>query len=505
MSCAWVASLSVPTLDWRVIFVTIAVLFLTLRRKKQPIPEGKVLPPGPKGWPIIGHLPNRAKVFDYRKCMELAKEYGSVFSLHMGIKNVVILNDLESIRDILTRKEMLYRSENALVNQTRFKGISTLNGEAWRENRTFCLQVLRDLGYGKKPMEEHMREEVEELIEKITEAKGAPMILDNLLQPSVSNNITALVFGRRFPYEHPTRKFLDDRNHKLSREFESGTHYVFLPQLIFKISNLLPRAGSRRVKEIFEDMGNFIRKEMESHMSTLDETSNRDFIDGYLKKMKDHQYNPDSKFREVNLTGNAMAFFGAGTHTVKAMAIWNLFICANNVETIQRKIQEEIDRVTGGERAPRWEDQSKMPFTVATLWEMYRWRAISPLSLPREASEDIVYKDYFIPKGSIVIPNIGAIHMSTSHWESPGKFMPERFLRDDGTGLKPKPDCLIPFSIGKRMCPGEILATVEVFVYVTALLQKFTVLPQEGSRVSLESSSTALNFPRPQKLRFLRR
>lgn len=505
MSWSSVASLFARPLEWRLFFVSLAVLVFTLWRKRTRVPTGKKLPPGPPGWPIIGHLHNRAKMFDYRKCIELSKVYGPLFRLHMGVKDVIILNDLEAIKDILTRKEMLYRSENALVNQTRFKGISTLNGKAWRENRGFCLQVLRDLGYGKKPMEEHMREETEELIEKVMQVNGAPMIMDPLLQPSVSNNITALVFGRRFPYEHPTRKFLDDRNHKLSKEFETGTHYVFFPQWLFKLSNLLPSSGSRRVKAIFEDMGNFIRKEMESHMSTLEETSNRDFIDGYLKKMKEYQYDTDSKFQEVNLTGNAMAFFGAGTHTVKAMVVWHLLNCADKVDTVQKKIQDEIDHVTGGERAPRWEDQTKMPFTVATLWEMYRWRAISPLSLPREASEDVIYKEYFIPKGSVVIPNIGAIHMSQAYWKSPEKFMPERFLREDGNGLKPKPECLIPFSIGKRMCPGEILATVEIFIYLTALLQKFTVLPAEGSSVSLVSTSTALNFPRPQKLRFLPR
>lgn len=493
------------SLDWRFLSACFAAFAFIIWRKRLNIPEGKRLPPGPKGIPLIGHLLNRKEVFHQKRCMQLARVYGPVIRFKMGFKDVIVLNDFESIKEILSRKELLFRSENAVANQTIYKGVATLNGDAWRENRQFCLHVLRDLGFGKKSMEEHIMEEAEYLVAKIAELKGSPLGIETYFAPSVSNNITALVFGRRFPFEDHRRKFLDERNQRLSKLFEAGSRFTFLPRWLFTFTNFLPNATSRIIKEIFDEMVGFIRGEVKDHEDTLDEHSNRDFIDGYLKKMKENQANPESKFKKANLAGNVMTFFGAGTHTVKSTVQWHMLNCADKPHTIQRKIQEEVDKVVGRSRAPRWEDQKEMPFTMATIWEMYRWRAIAPLSIPREATEDTVYKDYFIPKGSVVIPNIGAVHMDPAFWEQPEEFRPERFFKSDGSGLMPKPERVIPFSVGKRMCPGETLATVEIFLYLTTILQKFTVMPLVGTQINLESASDAVNYPRPQDLRFVSR
>lgn len=56
---------------------------------------------------------------------------------------------------------------------------------------------------------------------------------------------------------------------------------------------------------------------------------------------------------------------------------------------------------------------------------------------------------YRIPKGTIVIPNIWAVHREAKYWDDPEVFRPERFLTKDGSGLISKPDQLMPFSIGK--------------------------------------------------------
>lgn len=85
-----------------------------------------------------------------------------------------------------------------------------------------------------------------------------------------------------------------------------------------------------------------------------------------------------------NLLGNVLNFFGAGSNTVQLSIQWHLLNCADKVDSVQRNIQNEIDSVVGHERPPCWEDHNKMHFTMATIWEMYRWRTVAPLSIPRE-------------------------------------------------------------------------------------------------------------------------
>lgn len=81
--------------------------------------------------------------------------------------------------------------------------------------------------------------------------------------------------------------------------------------------------------------------------------------------------------------GNTLNFLSGGVQPPSAVIAWCILNCADKLDTAQRKIQEEIDRVVGKERLPTWEDRQKMPFTTAYIWEIHRWRPVNPIGLPR--------------------------------------------------------------------------------------------------------------------------
>lgn len=54
------------------------------------------IPPGPKGWPFLGSLPSLAKD-PVQYLNSLARQYGSVFSMYMGSRLAVVLNDYEAV------------------------------------------------------------------------------------------------------------------------------------------------------------------------------------------------------------------------------------------------------------------------------------------------------------------------------------------------------------------------------------------------------------------------
>lgn len=68
---------------------------------------------------------------------------------------------------------------------------------------------------------------------------------------------------------------------------------------------------------------------------------------------------------------------------------------------IQKKAQEEIDRVVGNQRLPDFNDRDSMPYSDAIYREVMRIRPVFPLGLPHTSIEDDVYNGYFIPKGRI--------------------------------------------------------------------------------------------------------
>ena len=73
---------------------------------------------------------------------------------------------------------------------------------------------------------------------------------------------------------------------------------------------------------------------------------------------------------------------------------------------MQRKAQEELDRVVGGDRMPTFEDRDSLPYLNALLKEVLRWHPVAPLAAPHRSTTDDEYNGYFIPAGTIVYPNL---------------------------------------------------------------------------------------------------
>lgn len=72
---------------------------------------------------------------------------------------------------------------------------------------------------------------------------------------------------------------------------------------------------------------------------------------------------------------------------------------------IQRKAQEEVDRVIGPDRLPSLEDRESLPYVEAMYREVLRWRPALPLCMPHASTEDAIYNEYFIPKGTLRLHN----------------------------------------------------------------------------------------------------
>eukprot|EP00058_Branchiostoma_floridae_P001707 XP_002587195.1 hypothetical protein BRAFLDRAFT_61690 [Branchiostoma floridae] len=120
-----------------------------------------------------------------------------------------------------------------------------------------------------------------------------------------------------------------------------------------------------------------------------------------------------------------------------------------------------------------------MPYTEATLTEVSRVAPVSPLTVPHGTSNDTVFRGYNIPKDTVVTVNVWSVHHDPNLWPEPEKFDPSRFIDDDGKYVKRNE--IISFSIGRRVCPGEQLARMELFLIFTSLLQCFTFKLPDGA------------------------
>ena len=76
---------------------------------------------------------------------------------------------------------------------------------------------------------------------------------------------------------------------------------------------------------------------------------------------------------------------------------------------VQKRAQEEIDRVVGTSRLPEMADRDNLPYINAVVKEVLRWHPVTPLGVSHASSEDDTYKGYLIPKGAILVPNIWCV------------------------------------------------------------------------------------------------
>ena len=82
------------------------------------------------------------------------------------------------------------------------------------------------------------------------------------------------------------------------------------------------------------------------------------------------------------------------------------FLAMSLYPDVLRKAQAELDAVVGASRLPDWDDKDELPYVNAIIKESLRWQNVIPLSLPHCTVEDDEFHGYFIPEGTLLMPNI---------------------------------------------------------------------------------------------------
>ena len=122
--------------------------------------------------------------------------------------------------------------------------------------------------------------------------------------------------------------------------------------------------------------------------------------------------------------------------------------------SVQKKLQKEIDEIVGDSHLPSLSDRPLMPYSDALMHELLRHSSIAPIGVPHKALKDVEFHGYRIPKDTMILGNVYAVHHDPRVYKNPEVFLPERFLGDEGKILKN--EAFFPFSTGKRGCKDKI-------------------------------------------------
>uniref|UniRef100_A0A8I5YN29 Uncharacterized protein n=1 Tax=Pongo abelii TaxID=9601 RepID=A0A8I5YN29_PONAB len=434
--------------------------------------KGK-LPPGPTPLPIVGNI-LQLNIKNISKSISmLAKDYGPVFTVYFGMKPTVVLHGYKAIKEALIDqgKEFSGRASFPVLDKiAQGYGVIYSNGETWKQTRHFCLMVLRNMGMGKKTIEDRIQEEALCLVEALKKTNASPCDPTFLLGCVPCNVISSIIFQNRFDYSDQKFQALMKCFNEI---FENASTSWIQLYNAFPFLRVFP--GSHNV--IFKNYAlqrSFILEKVKEHQESLDINNPRDFIDYFLIKMEEEKHNKPSEFTMDNLVATIRDMFSAGTETTSTTMRYGLLLLLKHPE-ISAKVQEEINHVVSKNRSPCMQDRSRMPYMDAVVHEIQRYIDLFPTGLSHAATQDIRFREYLIPKGTAILTDLNSVLYNDKEFPNPEKFDPGHFL--DESGNFKRSDYFMAFSAGKRVCVGEGLACMELFLILTTILQNFTLKP----------------------------
>ncbi|KAL0072935.1 cytochrome P450 [Phycomyces blakesleeanus] len=156
-----------------------------------------------------------------------------------------------------------------------------------------------------------------------------------------------------------------------------------------------------------------------------------------------------------------------------------LFAALSQYPDIHKRVCAEIDNfVTENGRIPNFLDRLDLPYTCALLKENLRFRNTSNFGIPHRVTKDIEALGYFIPKDSLIVSSMHAMHMNSSVYNNPYEYMPERFLGHTKTwALSPTERLMSDFYL---ILDGEDVsaqAEMTIFIVAVRILAQFHIEP----------------------------
>ncbi|KAL8586800.1 hypothetical protein ACOMHN_061313 [Nucella lapillus] len=460
------------------------------------------VPPGPGfALPLLGHLhlldrDPRAKFTKWRQ------QYGDIFSLYLGSRLVIVFNSYSVIREAFVKHGDVFSERPHMLTTDRLAenlGILLASGKGWKEQRHTAVEILRDLGMGKNDLAEKVQEEVSHYVQAFEEFQGRAVDPHRTTIVSVCNNISSIVFGQRYRYDDPlfNRYFeaVEDNFQRLA-----GSAVVnFFPFLEYLPGDLF---GIRQIMANMKIIrGEFIQPHVDRHLEEyVADQRPTDFMFAYLDRMKkNEQHGLDTTLSALQLSRTTADVVIAGTETTAAAIKWTLLCLLHNPQ-VQEKCYQEIIEAIGTERLPTMQDRHDLVYVEATIQEVLRTASIGTFAVHHAPSCDVLFRGYLIPKDAIILPFMTTALHDQATWGDPDSFRPERFI-DAERGLIHPPE-FVPFSMGRRACPGESLARMELFLYISSLIHRFRFMPPEPQELPpLEGILGATHTPKRYRIR----
>lgn len=442
------------------------------------------LPPGPLAVPIFGNWLQVGDDLNHRNLGDLAKKYGEILLLKMGQRNLVVVSSPELAKEVLHTQGVEFgsRTRNVVFDIFTGKGqdmVFTVYGEHWRKMRRimtvpfFTNKVVQQYRFA---WEDELGRAVDD-IKKRPEASTAGIVIRRRLQLVMYNIMYRMMFDRRFESEDDPLflrlKALNGERSRLAQSFEYN-YGDFIPVLRPFLRGYLKICKEVKQKRLLLFKDYFIdeRKKLASTGGSK-VTGEKCAIDHIFEAQDKGEINADNVLyivENINV---------AAIETTLWSMEWGIAEIVNHPE-IQQKIRAELDAVIGRGVPLTEPDTTKLPYLQAVVKETLRLHMAIPLLVPHMNLHQAKLGGYDIPAESKILVNAWFLANNPEWWDKAEEFIPERFLGEEKIEASGNDFRFLPFGVGRRSCPGIILALPILALALGRLVQNFELLPPPG-------------------------
>ncbi|SJL17045.1 related to cytochrome P450 CYP2 subfamily [Armillaria ostoyae] len=434
------------------------------------------LPPGPRGLHIVGNILDMPTTKPWLTFARWSELYGDICSVTVLGQTFIILGSSDTAVDLLAKRSSTYSNRPHLTmacDLVRWDLTIPLmsSGNTLRTHRRLlhsCLNANVIDKFGR--IQEN---EARQLLKRLLEA---PEIFHDHVARLAAYLSLRIAYGYDSEVKEDRDKLLqlvERTMAEFSKLSAPGTFLVDqLPSLRF-LPEWLPGMGFKRLarewKKDLDDLVNIPFNFVKGQVATGMEKES--FVSALLH---------DKSASEYDIKWAASTIYGGGGETTTS-ALDAFFLAMVQYPSVQKQAQVESDTLlNNGERLPSLSDHDKLPYINALCLEVLRYHSVLPTNIPHCTSQDDVYNDYFIPKGSLVIANVWDMTHDPKTYQDPMVFDPTRFLARPGHVPERDPR-EIAFGFGRRICPGRYLADATVFTVCAMVLSTFDISRAEGS------------------------
>lgn len=424
-------------------------------------------PPGPRGYPVLGMLP-QLRSDPIRTFLDAADEYGDIVHLKAGPYHGYLVSDPAHIKHVLQDNARNYH-KSPLYDRLRDgigNGLLTSEDSFWLRQRRLAQPAFhRQRLAGMTGAMVDCTQRMLERWDAIAVQSGTVDLVGEMMSLTQAIIVRTMFSTDLGPAADVVNRTWPIINQRIGETFWSTKLETELPLP----ANLRFRRALRELEDVVYSI---IR---ERRRSSRDEP---DLLSMFLSA-RDEETGESMSDRQ--LRDEVMTMLLAGHETTSLALSWTYYLLSAHPD-VEQRLADEVERVTGGS-VPVYADVEPLTFTRMVLEESMRlyppaW-GFSRLALGPDR-----IGDYAVAKGSIVFVIPFVVHRRPNLWPEPERFDPERFA--PGRDAARHRFAYIPFGGGPRGCIGNHFAMLEAQLIVAAIAQRYRVQLTPGQTIRAE-------------------